>query len=75
MFTQIISLVLDVAASLVGGACLMRLVMQWQRIPFNNPLGQLGQDDCGQMSAWYIFNALGEHTSAWLLTGDVVGLF
>ena len=40
MFTQIISLVLEVAAGLVGGACLMRLVMQWQRIPFNNPLGQ-----------------------------------
>ncbi len=40
MFTQIISLVLDVVAGLIGGACLVRLTMQWQRIPFNNPIGQ-----------------------------------
>lgn len=40
MFTQIISLVLDVVASLIAGACLVRLAMQWQRIPFNNPIGQ-----------------------------------
>jgi YggT family protein len=39
LFTQIISLLLDVAAGLVGGACLLRLFMQWQRIPFNNPIG------------------------------------
>jgi YggT family protein len=40
LFTQIISLVLDVVASLIAGACLVRLAMQWQRIPFNNPIGQ-----------------------------------
>ena len=40
MFTPIISLLLDVAAGLVGGACLLRLIMQWQRIPFNNPIGR-----------------------------------
>jgi YggT family protein len=40
LFTQIISLLLDVAAGLVGGACLLRLIMQWQRIPFNNPIGR-----------------------------------
>lgn len=40
LFTQIISLVLDVVAGLIGGACLVRLTMQWQRIPFNNPIGQ-----------------------------------
>ncbi len=40
MFTQIISLLLDVAAGLVGGACLLRLIMQWQRIAFNNPMGR-----------------------------------
>ena len=40
LFTQIISLVLDVIASLIAGACLVRLAMQWQRIPFNNPIGQ-----------------------------------
>ena len=26
---------------------------------FANPSGYAGNDDCGQMSAWYIFNALG----------------
>ncbi len=40
MLVQIISLLLDVAAGLIGGACLLRLVMQWQRIPFNNPVGR-----------------------------------
>ena len=40
LFTPIISLLLDVAAGLVGGACLLRLIMQWQRIPFNNPIGR-----------------------------------
>ena len=40
MFIQIVSFLLDVAAGLIGGACLLRLAMQWQRIPFNNPMGQ-----------------------------------
>lgn len=40
MFISIVSLLLDVAAGLIGGACLLRLVMQWQRIPFNNPMGR-----------------------------------
>jgi YggT family protein len=40
LLIQIVSLLLDVAASLVGGACLLRLAMQWQRIPFNNPMGR-----------------------------------
>jgi len=40
LLVQIISLLLDVAAGLIGGACLLRLVMQWQRIPFNNPIGR-----------------------------------
>jgi putative alpha-1,2-mannosidase len=26
---------------------------------FNTPLGLNGNDDCGQMSAWFIFNSLG----------------
>jgi YggT family protein len=37
---QIISFLLDVAVGLVGGACLLRLYMQHQRVPFNNPVGQ-----------------------------------
>lgn len=40
LFISIIGLLLDVAAGLIGGACLLRLVMQWQRIPFNNPVGR-----------------------------------
>lgn len=40
MLFQIVSLLLDVAASLLGGACLLRLYMQWQRVPFGNPLGR-----------------------------------
>lgn len=40
MLYSIFSLVLDVLAGLVGGACLLRLYMQWLRAPFNNPLGQ-----------------------------------
>lgn len=40
MFIQITSFLLDVAAGLLGGACLLRLYMQVQRIPFGNPVGQ-----------------------------------
>ncbi len=43
MFYQIISLLLDVAIGLVGGACLLRLYMQYQKISMSarsgNPLG------------------------------------
>jgi YggT family protein len=43
MLYQIISLLLDVAVGLVSGACLLRLYMQFQRIPMSaragNPLG------------------------------------
>jgi YggT family protein len=37
---QILSFLLDVAAGLLGGACLLRLYMQWQRVPFGNPIGR-----------------------------------
>jgi YggT family protein len=40
MAYQIISFLLDVAAGLVGGACLLRLYMQYQRIGFGNPIGR-----------------------------------
>ena len=39
MAYQIFSFLLDVAAGLLGGACLLRLYMQYQRIPFGNPVG------------------------------------
>jgi YggT family protein len=37
---QILSLLLDVLAGLLGGACLLRLYMQRQRVPFGNPIGR-----------------------------------
>ncbi|HZN46905.1 MAG TPA: YggT family protein [Ramlibacter sp.] len=40
MFLQITSFLLDVVAGLLGGACLLRLYMQYQRIPFGNPVGR-----------------------------------
>lgn len=41
MFYQIASFLLDVAAGLLCSACLLRLYMQWQRVPFGNPIGQV----------------------------------
>jgi YggT family protein len=40
MFFTIINFLLDVVAGLLGGACLLRLYMQMQRIPFGNPVGR-----------------------------------
>ena len=40
MLIQIFSLVLHFAAGLVAGTCLLRFVMQWQRISFQQPLGR-----------------------------------
>ena len=40
MIYQMLSMVLDVIAGLVAGTCLLRLAMQAQRIPFNQPLGR-----------------------------------
>lgn len=41
MLYQIVALLLEVATGLIGGACLLRLYMQYQRIPFGNPVGRL----------------------------------
>ncbi|MDB5752812.1 MAG: hypothetical protein JWP65_3233 [Ramlibacter sp.] len=40
MLLQILSFLLDVIAGLLGGACLLRLYMQHQRIGFANPVGK-----------------------------------
>ncbi len=40
MLYQIVALLLDVVIGLIGGACLLRLYMQHQRVPFGNPLGR-----------------------------------
>lgn len=41
MLYQIVSFLLDVVAGLLCGACLLRIYMQWQRVPFGNPVGRL----------------------------------
>ncbi|QHJ01688.1 YggT family protein [Xylophilus rhododendri] len=41
MLYQIVSFLLDALVSVVGGACLVRFVMQRQRVPFSNPVGRL----------------------------------
>lgn len=41
MLYQIISFLLEVVTGLFGGACLLRLYMQYQRIPFRNPVGSM----------------------------------
>ena len=41
MWFQMVSMVLDVVAGLVAGTCLLRFLMQWQRISFHQPLGNL----------------------------------
>lgn len=41
MLYQIFSLLLDVVGGLLTGACLLRLYMQRQRVPFGNPVGRL----------------------------------
>ena len=41
MIQQILQFLLEVISGLVAGACLLRMYMQAQRIPFNNPVGQL----------------------------------
>ncbi len=41
MFFQIASFLLDVVGGLLTGACLLRLYMQAQRVPFGNPIGRL----------------------------------
>lgn len=41
MAIQILQFLLEVASGLIAGACLLRLYMQAQRVPFNNPIGQL----------------------------------
>ena len=41
MLYQIASFLLDVIGGLLTGACLLRLYMQWQRVPFANPVGSV----------------------------------
>jgi YggT family protein len=40
MWMQMVNMVLEVVAGLVAVTCLLRFVMQWQRISFQQPLGR-----------------------------------
>lgn len=40
MLFTITSFLLDIVAGLFGGACLLRMYMQYQRVPFGNPVGR-----------------------------------
>ncbi len=70
MFLNLISMLLDIAASLVAGACLLRLLMQWQRVSFRQPLGQFV---CA-VTDWLVL-PLRRHIPAWgkLDSASVVG--
>lgn len=41
MLYQILAFLLDIVTGLVGGACLLRMYMQYQRVPFANPVGRV----------------------------------
>lgn len=41
MLFEIVLFLLDVVVGLISGACLLRMYMQAQRVPFGNPVGQL----------------------------------
>jgi YggT family protein len=47
---QILAFLLDIAVTLVGGACLLRLYMRWQRMSFGNPVGRFVQ----ALSDWLV---------------------
>jgi YggT family protein len=70
MFYNLIAMLLDIAASLVAGACLLRLLMQWQRVSFRQPIGQFV---CA-VTDWLVL-PLRRHIPAWgkLDTASVVG--
>lgn len=60
MFYNLIAMLLDIAASLVAGACLLRLLMQWQRVSFRQPIGQFV---CA-VTDWLVL-PLRRHIPAW----------
>ncbi len=43
MLYQVMSFLLEVVVTLIGGACLLRLYMRWRRMSMGNPVGRLVQ--------------------------------
>ena len=74
MLYQIVSFVLDVVAGLLCGACLLRIYMQWQRIPFGNPVGQFvfALSDWMVLPLRRVLPAVGRWDGASLLAAAVV---
>ena len=50
MLYQIIIFLIEVAVTLLGGACLLRLYMRWRRMPMANPVGRFVQ----ALSDWLV---------------------
>ena len=50
MLYQIIIFLIEVAVTLLGGACLLRLYMRWRRMPMANPVGHFVQ----ALSDWLV---------------------
>ena len=72
MLYQITTFLLDIAAGLLGGACLLRLYMQHQRVPFGNPVGRL----VFALTDWFIMplRRLIPPTGQWDISSLVGGL-
>ena len=72
MLYQIATLLLDVLGGLLTGACLLRLYMQWQRVPFSNPVGAL----VFALTDWFIMplRRLIPPTGQWDISSLVGGL-
>ena len=50
MLFDILTFVVELAVTLIGGACLLRLAMRWRRMSFGNPVGRFVQG----LSDWLI---------------------
>ena len=50
MLYQVLTFLIEVAVTLIGGACLLRLYMRWRRMPMANPVGRFVQ----ALSDWLV---------------------
>ena len=50
MLYQVLTFLIEVAVTLIGGACLLRLYMRWRRMSFGSPVGRFVQ----ALSDWLV---------------------
>ena len=50
MLYQVLTFLIEVAVTLIGGACLLRLYMRWRRMSMGNPVGRFVQ----ALSDWLV---------------------